>query len=95
MKKISKETRKELLAKYNHLASELMETEDLAKANEIKQKLILYSSLLDESRTEWKISPDTLLVVVGNLAGILLILKFEKLDVIATKAIGFVIKGRV
>lgn len=41
------------------------------------------------------ISPDTLVVVGGNLAGILLILGYERLNIITTKALGFVIKGRV
>ena len=42
-----------------------------------------------------RVSPDTMAVVVGNLAGIGLILNFEKVNVIATKALGFVLKGRV
>lgn len=42
-----------------------------------------------------KISPDTIAVVVGNLAGILLILHYEKVNVITSRALGFVIKGRV
>ena len=42
-----------------------------------------------------KISPDTLAVIAGNLLGIGLILTYEKVNVIATKALGFVIKGRV
>ena len=42
-----------------------------------------------------KISPDTLAVIAGNLLGIGLILTYEKLNVITTKALGFVIKGRV
>lgn len=41
------------------------------------------------------VDPNTLLVVAGNLMGILLILKYEKLDVITSKALGFVLKGRV
>ena len=93
--KISKETKKKLKAKYDALALELLNTEDSAKITELKQKMGMYSTILDENRAEWKISPDTMLVVAGNLAGILLILKFEKLDIIATKAIGFVLKGRV
>ena len=42
-----------------------------------------------------KISPDTLAVIAGNLLGIGLILTYEKANVITTKALGFVIKGRV
>ena len=93
--KISKETKKMLKERCDYLALELLKTEDPAKVTALKQEMDLYSSILDANRVEWKISPDTLLVVAGNLAGILLILKFEKLDVIATKAIGFVLKGRV
>lgn len=41
------------------------------------------------------VSKDTVAIVAGNLLGILLILNYEKLDVVSTKALGFVIKGRV
>ena len=41
------------------------------------------------------ISPDTVAVVAGNLIGILLILGYEKKDIITSKALGFVLKGRV
>ena len=37
---------------------------------------------------------ETLLTIGGNLAGILLILNYEKLDIVTSKAIGFVLKGR-
>lgn len=92
---ISKKTKKMFGAKYDALALELLNTEDPAKITELKQKMEMYSTILDKNRAEWKISPDTLLVVLGNLVGILLILKFEKLDILTTKAINFVLKGRV
>ena len=41
------------------------------------------------------ISPDTMLVVIANLIGIVLILKHEELDIITSKALGFVLRGRV
>ena len=47
------------------------------------------------SKRNWKFSPDTLLVVAGNLMGILLILNFEKMDIVRSKAISFVLKGRL
>jgi len=40
------------------------------------------------------ISPDTMALVAGNLLGIAMILSHEKLNIITTKALGFVIKGR-
>lgn len=42
-----------------------------------------------------RISPDTLAIIAGNLLGIGLILSHERLNVISTKALGFVLKGRV
>jgi hypothetical protein len=41
------------------------------------------------------ISPDTIAVIAGNLLGIGLILGFEKANVITSKALGFVLRGRV
>lgn len=41
------------------------------------------------------VSPDTIAVIAGNLLGIGLILSYEKLNVISTKALGFVLRGRV
>lgn len=41
------------------------------------------------------ISPDVALTVGGNLAGIVAILSFEKLNVITSKAIGFVLKSKI
>ena len=41
-----------------------------------------------------KISPDTVIMVAGNLAGILLILNFEKVGVVTSKAMGLLIKLR-
>jgi hypothetical protein len=45
--------------------------------------------------SERRVSPDTIAMVAGNLLGIALILGYERTDVIATKALGFVLKGRV
>lgn len=41
------------------------------------------------------VSPDTMAIIIGNLLGIVLILGYEKANVITSKALGFVIKGRV
>lgn len=47
---------------------------------------------LNEKKT---VSPDTIAIIAGNLLGIALILGYEKANVITSKALGFVIKGRV
>ena len=56
------------------------------------KKYQAYSEML---KPTWKFSPDTVLVVAGNLIGILAILNFEKMDIIRSKAISFVLKGKV
>ena len=46
-------------------------------------------------QSEGKISPDTWALVLANLGGILLILNYERVNVVATKALGFVSKTRI
>lgn len=41
------------------------------------------------------ISADTIMIVAGNLLGIVLILQYEKANIITSKALSFVLKGRV
>lgn len=50
---------------------------------------------LTDKKDKFKVSPDTLAVVAGNLLGIAIILKHEELNIVTTKALGFVMKGRV
>lgn len=42
-----------------------------------------------------RISADTKAVIAGNLAGILLILNFERMHVATSKALGFVLRSRL
>jgi 20S proteasome alpha/beta subunit len=42
-----------------------------------------------------RLSPDTLAVVLANLLGIAMILGYEKANAITSKALGFVMRGRV
>lgn len=84
----------------------LMLEGDVFKETEIRRSLeesMKHSDMLSTSLEEynkliaakWKVSPDTLAVVFGNLAGILLILNFEKLDIVRSKAMSFVLKGKL
>ena len=41
-----------------------------------------------------RVSKDTLYTVIGNLTGILLILNYERMHVVTSKAVGFVMKPR-
>ena len=49
---------------------------------------------LREKHSKKSISPDTMVLVAGNLAGIVLILGYERAHVITSKALGFVLKSR-
>lgn len=42
-----------------------------------------------------RVSLETLVTVAGNLAGIAMILNFEKAGIITSKALGFVLKSRM
>ena len=46
------------------------------------------------NRRRPSISPDTLVMAATNLLGILLILNYERTDIVTTKALGFVNKTR-
>ena len=54
-----------------------------------------YQAYSDMMKPSWTITPDTILVAATNLLGIVLVLNFEKFDIIRSKAIAFVLKGRV
>ena len=68
------------------------ETEEYAQM--VDQLTKLYQ-LKPPAREERRISPDALLAVAGNLAGIVAILGFERAHVVTSKALGFVLKSRV
>lgn len=48
-----------------------------------------------EHRNNMQLDPNVLLGIAGNLAGILLILNYEKLGIITSKAVQFVLKNRI
>jgi len=54
---------------------------------------VLYKA--DSHKSERRVSPDTVVTVVGSLAGMVLIMIFERTEVITTKAFGWILKGRV
>ena len=92
MGKLNREAKERLKVELNRIANEMMLEEDQDKFESLKKKYDVISNMLT---ADWKISPDTLLIVGANLLGILLILNYERLDIISTKALGFVIRGRV
>lgn len=52
----------------------------------------LYSAA---SKSKDKVSLDTIVTVAGSLLGIILIINHEQTGIITSKALGFIIKGRV
>lgn len=40
----------------------------------------------------WRVSPDTAAIVAGNIFGIVLILRYEQLHIVTSKALSFVLK---
>lgn len=51
--------------------------------------------MLSSDRKKFKVSPDTLLTVGANIAGIVMILGYERLHVVSSKALGFVLKTKI
>lgn len=66
------------------------ETEEFAKV--VTQLSELHSML---PKKEAFMKPEALIAVAGNLAGILAILSYERVNVVTSKALGFVMKSRV
>lgn len=69
-------------------------TGDSDEYTKMVENLVKLTKIASE-KTHINISPDTVLAVVGNLAGILLILNYEEINVVASKALGFVTKPRI
>lgn len=61
-------------------------------AEKVDQVTKLYK--LKEMDSSKHVSADTKAIVIGNLAGIALILAYERAHVVTSKALGFVMKSR-
>lgn len=72
-----------------HVASMTNEQDSVEYARKVDQLTKLYSLKDNKSR----VSADTLAIVAGNLAGILLIVGHEKAHVVTSKALGFILKA--
>ena len=76
----------------------------LKEMSRLKKDSEEYADMLDNLKVLYEakgvepirgVSVDTIAIVCGNLVGIILILTFEKIDIITSKALGFVLRGRV
>lgn len=70
------------------------EAEQVKIANDWVHEEALIAIKRRESDKPHILSKDTMAIVAGNLAGIALILSYEKMNVIASKALSFVMKTR-
>lgn len=68
-----------------------VDSEEYSKTLDQIERLHKLASREKEGR---RVSPDTLALVLGNLVGIIIILNFEKVNVIGTKAIGMIVKPK-
>lgn len=66
-------------------------SEDYKAISENLERLYRLKAV-DSNKT---VSADTIALIAGNLIGLVLIMSFEKTNVITTKALGFVLRGRV
>jgi len=73
-----------------HMKAETINTEDYAKVLSLAERL---HKMLDKDNPE-SVSKNTMLAVAANLVGIILIIKHEHVNVISSKAVGFIMRPR-
>ncbi len=61
-------------------------------SNQIDQLTKLYA--IQASQAKKGVSKDTLAIVAGNILGILIIVNYERANVVASKALSFVMKAK-
>ena len=70
--------------------------ESLAKATDTSESVDDVLELMVKRRDlnkKDRIKPDTIALIAGNIGGLLLVLHYERFNVVASKALQFVIKG--
>lgn len=95
--KITNIFKKEKTMLEKEIEAVLLDMKDMDLNSDEYEIALNHLSILHEIKSKekkWNVSPDTMAVVVANLLGIILILKHEELNVITSKAMNFVIKGR-
>lgn len=60
--------------------------------SKIVNQITALQALKTENRPQ-RVSPDTMAIVLGNLAGIVVIVGYEKANVVTSKALSFVMKA--
>jgi len=95
--KITNIFKKEKTMLEKEIEAVLLDMKDMDLNSDEYEVALNHLSTLHEIKSKekkWNVSPDTMAIVAGNLLGIILILKHEEFNVITSKAMNFVIKGR-
>lgn len=83
----------------DEIAKAISELENLSATSDeyakIVNRIIELDSLTNHKVKKTAISKDALVAVAGNLAGILLILNYERVGAVTSKALGFVLKSKI
>jgi hypothetical protein len=69
-------------------------TTDTKDYSNMTDQLVKLMKLKKELTSSMKVSPDTLAIIAANLVGIVLIIGHERVNVIASKALSFVMKAK-
>lgn len=75
------------------LLDEINETGDLAERKALQQEYQRYQVMLQKERSMIFVSPDALMQAGVSLVGLLVILNYEKFDVLRTQALPIVMRG--
>ena len=67
---------------------------DSSEFAHVTDQLVKLYKLRDETTSKKRVSPDALLGAAASLASVIIIVSWEQLHPVATKALGFVIKPK-
>lgn len=74
-----------------HMKNTDLEDEEFAK---LMTHLERFNRLRIEDKSRSKVSPDTMAIVVGNLVGLVIIVGFERNNIITSKGLGFILRAK-
>jgi hypothetical protein len=77
------------------IAERLTTLIEKSNTEEELSRLIMLKEKANQTKKKSLFTPDTLLIVGGNLVGIWMILKFEKFEPVVSKAFGQLLRGRL
>lgn len=90
--RLTKEAKRQIIDERDQVFEKMSNCEDPEKWKFYKEQYDGYNDMLKRT---WKVSPDTLLLVGANILGLILILNYEKMGIVTSKALNFVLRGRV